>query len=179
MKLLLKKSVCTLVTVKFLEKEIDNITYEPISFIVNGIHKLQTPTSKIGFLRLTTSLNFNSIFITKLHISFKLFYTVLHDDIPFEWSPKLDKLLNEIKTSLTKKRTTRYPEYFLSFLQNRRRIPNWIKRYLFQTNTNRKVQIIFYSIRVLNTQQQSSQHTMENFVLLRLLFPPTNEFITI
>ena len=45
-------------------------------------------------------MNFYSKFINKLHISLKHFYPLLHDDVSFEWTPELDKLFNEIKTSL-------------------------------------------------------------------------------
>ena len=47
-------------------------------------------------------MNFYSKFINKLHISLKPFYTLLYDDILFEWTPDLDKLFNQIKLSLSK-----------------------------------------------------------------------------
>ena len=47
-------------------------------------------------------MNFYSKVINKLHISLKPFYTLLHDDISFEWTPDLDKLFNQIKLSLSK-----------------------------------------------------------------------------
>ena len=43
-----------------------------------------------------------SKFINKQHISLKPFYTLLHDDVSFEWISHLDKLFNEIKISLSK-----------------------------------------------------------------------------
>ena len=53
-------------------------------------------------MRFIDSMNFHYKFINKLHISLKPFYTLLHDDNPFEWTPDFDKFFTEIKTSLSK-----------------------------------------------------------------------------
>ena len=37
------------------------------------------------------SVNFYSKFIEKLHINLKPLYTLLHDDIKFQWRPELEK----------------------------------------------------------------------------------------
>ena len=98
-----EKSVYILLTVKFFGHEIGNHTIEPISSKGDGIHKLNTPTSKTELMRFIGSMNFYSKFINKLHISLKPFYTLLHDDVSFEWTSDLDKLFNEIKLSLSPK----------------------------------------------------------------------------
>ena len=97
-----EKSFYILLTVKVLGHEIGNNTIKPISSKVDAIHQLKTPTSKTALLRFIGSMNFYSKFINNLHISLKPFYTLLHDDILFEWTPDLDKLFNQIKLFLSK-----------------------------------------------------------------------------
>ena len=90
-----------LLTVKLLGHEIGDNTIKPISSKVDGIHKLKTPTSKTELMRLIGSMKVYSKFINKLHISKKPFYTLLHDDVSFEWTPDLDKRFNQTKLSLS------------------------------------------------------------------------------
>ena len=47
-------------------------------------------------------MNFYFKFINKLHNSLKHFYTLLHDDVSFEWTPDPNKLFNQINFSLSK-----------------------------------------------------------------------------
>ena len=58
-----EKSFLLLRTVKFLGHEIDNNAIKPISSKVDGIHKLETPTSKTELIRFIGSMNFYSKFI--------------------------------------------------------------------------------------------------------------------
>ena len=37
------------------------------------------------------SVNFYSKFIEELHINLKPLYTLLHDDVKFQWTPELEK----------------------------------------------------------------------------------------
>ena len=37
------------------------------------------------------SVNLYSKFIEKLHINLKTLYTLLHDDVKFQWTPELEK----------------------------------------------------------------------------------------
>ena len=93
------KSFYILFTVIFHGHKIGNNTIKPVSSKVDGILKLKTPTTKTEIMRLIGSMNLYSKFIIKLHISLKLFYTLLHDDLSFEWTPELDKLFDENKNS--------------------------------------------------------------------------------
>ena len=90
-----------LLTVKFLGHRICNDTIEPTSSKVDGIQKLKTPILKIE-LTLFWINEFSLQVYNKLHISLKPFHTLFHDDVSFEWTPELDELFNEIKTSLSK-----------------------------------------------------------------------------
>ena len=102
LKLAPENSFFILLTVNFLGHEIGNYTIKPMSSKVDGLHKLRTPTSKTELMHFIGSKTFCSKFMYKLHILFKPFIALLHDDISFEWSLDLGKLYNEIKTSLSK-----------------------------------------------------------------------------
>ena len=78
-------------------------------------------------MRFIGSMNFYSQFINKLHISLKPFFTLLHDDVSFEWTSDLDKLFNEIELSLSKDADL--------------------------ANANSKMQVISYNSRILTTQE--------------------------
>ena len=47
------------------------------------------------------SVNFHSKFIEKLHINLKPLYTLLHDDVKFKWTPKLEKIYQDVKNKMT------------------------------------------------------------------------------
>ena len=148
------KSFYILLTVKFLGHEIGNNTIKPISSKVDAIHQLKTPTSKTELMRFIGSMNFYSKFINKLHISLKPFYTLLHDDISFEWTPDLDKLFNQIKLSLTKDAELAIPNTTHPFYITVDASLIGLGAVLFQPNSKNKMQIISYNSRILTTQKQ-------------------------
>ena len=149
-----EKSFYILLTVKFLGHEIGNNTIKPISSKVDALHKLKTPTSKTELMRFIGSMNFYSKFINKLHISLKPFYTLLHDDIPFEWTPDLDKLFNQIKLSLSKEAELAIPNTTHPFYITVDASLIGLGAVLFQPNSKNKMQIISYNSRILTTQEQ-------------------------
>ena len=149
-----EKSFYILLTVKFLGHEIGNNTIKPISSKVDALHKLKTPTSKTELMRFIGSMNFYSKFINKLHISLKPFYTLLHDDIPFEWTPDLDKLFNQIKLSLSKEAELAIPNTTHPFYITVDASLIGLGAVLFQPNSKNEMQIISYNSRILTTQEQ-------------------------
>ena len=149
-----EKSYYILLTVKFLGHEIGNNTIKPISSKVDAIHQLKTPTSKTELMRFIGSRNFYSKFINKLHISLKPFYTLLHDDILFEWTPDLDKLFNQIKLSLSKDAELAIPNTTHPFYITVDASLIGLGAVLFQPNSKNKMQIISYNSRILTTQEQ-------------------------
>ena len=149
-----EKSFYILLTVKFLGHEIGNNTIKPISSKVDAIHHIKTPTSKTELLRFIGSLNFYSKFINKLHISSKPFYTLLHDDTLFEWTPDLDKLSNQIKLSLSKEAELAIPNTTHPFYITVDASSIGLGAVLFQPNSNNKMQIISYNSRISTTQEQ-------------------------
>ena len=99
-------------------------------------------------------MNFYSKFINKLHISLKPFYTLLHDDISFEWTPDLDKLFNQFKHSLTKDAELAIPNTTHPFYITVDASLIGLGAVLFQPNSQNKMQIISYNSRILTTQEQ-------------------------
>ena len=131
-----EKSFYILLTVKFLGHEIGHNTIKPISSKVDGIHKLKTPTPKTELIRFIGSMKVYSKFINKLHISKKPFYTLLHDDVSFEWTPDLDKLLNQTKLSVSKDAELAIPNTTHPFYMTVDASLIGLGAVLFQPNTN-------------------------------------------
>ena len=105
-------------------------------------------------MRFIGSMNFYSKFINKLHISLTPFYTLLHDDILFEWTPDLDKLFNQIKLSLSKDAELAIPNTTHPFYITVDASLIGLDAVLFQPNSKNKMQIISYNSRILTTQEQ-------------------------
>ena len=105
-------------------------------------------------IRFIESMNFYSKFINKLHISLKPFYTLLHDDISFEWTPDLDKLFNQIKLSLSKDAELAIPNTNHPFYLTVDASLIGLGAVLFQPNSQNKIQIISNNSRILTTQEQ-------------------------
>ena len=105
-------------------------------------------------MRFIGSMNFYSKFINKVHISLKPFYTLLHDDILFEWTPDLDKLFNQIKLSLSKDAELAIPNTTHPFYITVDASLIGLGAVLFQPKSKNKMQIISYNSRILTTQEQ-------------------------
>ena len=52
-------------------------------------------------MQILGSVNFYSKFIEKLHIDLKPLYTLLHDDVKFQWTPELEKIFQNVKNKMT------------------------------------------------------------------------------
>ena len=115
---------------------------KPISSKVDALHQIKTPTSKTELMRFIGSMNFYSKFINKLHISLKPFYILLHDDIPFEWTPDPDKLFNRIKLSLSKDAELAIPNTTHPFYISVDAFLIGLGAVLFQPNSKNKMQTI-------------------------------------
>ena len=89
LKLAPEKAFYVLLKVKFLGHEIGNQTITPIRSKVDGIHKLKSPTTKRELMRVVGCVAFYNKFINNLHINLKPLYALLHDDVPFKWTPQL------------------------------------------------------------------------------------------
>ena len=100
LKLAPEKSFYVLLKVKFLGHEIGNQTITPIHSNVEWIHKFKTPTTKRELIRLVGSINFYNKFINNLHINLKPLYTLLHDDVPFKWTPQNEEIFQKSNSPL-------------------------------------------------------------------------------
>ena len=137
-----EKSFYVLITVKFFGHGIGNQTIIPIHSKVDGIHKLKTPSSNCGIMRFIGSMKYYSKFIQNLHISLKPFYTLLHDDAFFKWTPGLNKLFESIKLSLKKDAELAIPNTSKPFYITVDASLISLGAVLFQPNSNNKIQVI-------------------------------------
>ena len=95
-----------------------------------------------------------SKFINKIHNSSKPFYTLLHDDVSFEWTSNLDKHFNQIKLSLSKDAELAIPNTTHPFYITVDASLIGPGAVLFQPNSNNKMQVTSYNSRILTTQEQ-------------------------
>ena len=87
-------------------------------------------------MRFIGSMKFYSNFINKLHISKKPFYTLLHDDVSFDWTPDLDKLFNQIKFFLSEDAELAIPNTTQPFYKTVDASLFGLGAVLFQLNSN-------------------------------------------
>ena len=76
---------------KLLGHEIGNNTSKPIPSKIEAIKRILTPKEKKDVMQILGSVNFYSKFIEQLHINLKPLYTLIHDDVKFQWTPELEK----------------------------------------------------------------------------------------
>ena len=98
LKLAPEKSFYMKLQVKFLRHEIGNNTIKPIPSKIEVIKRIPSPKEKKDVMQILGSVNFYSKFTEKLHINLKPLYTLLHDDVKFQWTPELEKSFKTLKT---------------------------------------------------------------------------------
>ena len=101
LKLASEKSFYMLLKVKFLGHENGNNTIKPIPSKIEAIKRIPSPKKKKDVMQFLGSVNFYSKFIEKLHINLKPLYTLLHDDVKFQWTPELEKIFQNVKNAMT------------------------------------------------------------------------------
>ena len=99
------------------------------------------------------SVNFYSKLIEKLHINLKPLYTLLHDDVKFQWTPELDKIFQDIKNKMTAETELTIPNTKHPVFITVDASLVGFGAVLFQMNEN-KMRVISYNSRILNTQEQ-------------------------
>ena len=100
------------------------------------------------------SVNFYSKVIEKLHINPKPLYTLLHDDVKFQWTLELEKMFQDVKSAMTAETeitisNTKHP-FFITVDASL----VGLGAVLFQMNEENKMRVISYNSRTLNTQEQ-------------------------
>ena len=99
-------------------------------------------------------LTFFSKFIEKLHINPKPLYTLLHDDIKFQWTPELEKRFHDVKNAMTADTELTIPNTKHPFFITVDASLVGLGAVLFQMNETNKMKVIPYNSRILNTQEQ-------------------------
>ena len=87
LKLASENSFLMLLKVKILGNEIGNNTIKPIPSKIEAIKRIPSPKDAKDVMQFLGSVNFYSKLIEKLHIHLKPLYTLLHDDVKFQWIP--------------------------------------------------------------------------------------------
>ena len=100
------------------------------------------------------SVNFYSKFIEKLHINLKPLYTLLHDDVKFQWTPELEKIFQNVKNAMTANTELTIPNTTHPFFITVDASLVGLGAVLFQMNEENKMKVISYNSRILNTQEQ-------------------------
>ena len=100
------------------------------------------------------SVNFYSKFIEKLHINLKSLYTLLHDDVKFQWTPELEKVFQDVKNSMTADTELTIPNTKHPFFITVDASLVGLGAVLFQMIEENKMKVISYTSRILNTQEQ-------------------------
>ena len=154
LKLAPEKSFYMLLKVKFLGHEIGNNTSTPIPSNIEANKRIPSPNEKKDVMQFLGSVNFYSNFIEKLHINPKPLYTLLHDDVKFQWTPDLEKIFQDVKNAMTAETeltipSTKHP-FFITF--NASLVG--LGAVLFQMNEDNKTRHISYNSRIPNTQEQ-------------------------
>ena len=101
LKLAPEKSLYMSLEVKLLGHELGNNTIKPISSKIEAIKRIPSPKEKKDFMQFLGSVNFYSKFIEKLLINLKPLYTLLHDDVKFQWTPEIEKIFQDVKNAMT------------------------------------------------------------------------------
>ena len=154
LKLAPEKSFFMLLKVKFLGHEIGYNTIKPIHSKITAIHKIPTPTGKVALMGFIGALNFYTKFIEKLHINFKPFYDLLHENTPWKWTDEHERLFQKLKLSLTSKTEFTLPNTIHPFFITVDASVIGLGAVLFQLNDQNKMKVMSYHSRILNPQEQ-------------------------
>ena len=154
LKLAPEKSFYMLLKVKFLGHEIGNNTIKPIPSKIEAIKRIPSPKEKKDVMQFLGSVNFYSKFIEKLHINLKPLYTLLHDDVKFQWTPELEAIFQNVKNAMTADTELTIPNTTNPFFITVDASLVGLGAVLFQMNEGNKMKVISYNSRILNTQEQ-------------------------
>ena len=178
LKLAPEKSFYMLLKVKFLGHEIGINTIKPISSKIEAIKRIPSPKDKKDVMQFLGSVNSYYKFIEKLHIKLKPLYSLLHDDVKFQWTPELEKIFQDVKNSMTADTeltilNTKHP-FFITVDASL----VGLGAVLFQMNEENKMKVISYNSRILNTQEQNLS-TLDREILAIVYALQIYEFLII
>ena len=98
------------------------------------------------------SVNFCSKFVEKLHINLKPLYTLLHNDVNFQWTPEFKRMFQEVKNAMTAETELTIPNTKHPFFVTVDASVVSLGAVLFQMNEGNKMKFTSYNSRILNTQ---------------------------
>ena len=124
------------------------------------------------------SVNFYSKFIENLHINLKPLYTLLHDDVKFQWTPELEKIFQDVKNKKTAETELTIPNTKHPFFITVDASLVGLGAILFQMNEEKKMRNIPYNSRIRNTQEQKLS-TLDRELLAIVYALQTYEFLII
>ena len=81
-------------------------------------------------------------------------YTLLHDDVKFQWTPELEKIFQNVKNAMTADTELTIPNKTHPFFISVDASLVGLGAVLFQMNEENKMKVISYNSRILNTQEQ-------------------------
>ena len=140
--------------VKFLGHEIGYNTSKPIHSKIAAIHKIPSPTGKVALMSFIGALNFYTKFMEKLHMNFKPFYDLLHENTPWEWTDEQESLFQNSKKSPTSETELTIPNTKHPIFITVDASLIGLGTVLFQLNEQNKIKVISYNSRILNPQEQ-------------------------
>ena len=100
------------------------------------------------------SVNFYSKFVEKLHTNLKPLYTLLHDDVKFQWTPELEKIFQDVKNAMTAETELTILNTTHTFFITVDAPLVGLGAVLFQMNEENKMKVFSNNSRILNTQEQ-------------------------
>ena len=100
------------------------------------------------------ALNFYTKFIEKLHVTFKPFYNLLHENTPWKWTDGHERLFQKLKMSLNSETELTIPNTKHPFFITVDASLIGLGAVLFQLNEQNKMKVISYNSRILNPQEQ-------------------------
>ena len=127
LKLAPEKSFFMLLKIKFLGHEIGYNTIKPIHSKIAAIHKIPSLTGKVALMKFSGTLTSYTKLIEKLHIFFKPFYDLLHENTSWKWTEEHERLFQTVNTSLTSDTALTIPNTKTSVFRFCRRFIHWIR----------------------------------------------------
>ena len=149
----LKNHSSCYIKAKFLGHEIGKNTIKTIPSKIEP-SKIPSPKEKKDVMQFLGSVNFFSKFIENIHIYLKPLYTLLHDDVKFQWTPELEKIFQDVKNSMTANTELTIPSTKHPFFITVDASLVGLGAVLFQRNEDNKMKVISYNSGILNTQEQ-------------------------
>ena len=122
---------------------------------IEAVKRIPSPKDKKDVIQFLGSVNFYSKFIEKLHTNLKPLYTLLHDDVKFQWTSELEKIFQDVKNSMTADTELSIPNTKHPFFITVDASLVGLGAVLFQMNEENKMKVISYNSRILNRPRTS------------------------